>query len=109
MSDFSCVLCVSWLKIGLLVTDKSCAKTVKYGRRIRVNDFSGLGKILVIMGLILAGIGLLFWLGGKIPGLGKLPGDIVFRRGNFTFYFPIVTCILVSIVLSIILGLFGRK
>ena len=74
-----------------------------------MNDFSGLGKILVIMGLILAGIGLLFWLGGKIPGLGKLPGDIVFRRGNFTFYFPIVTCILVSIVLSIILGLFGRK
>lgn len=74
-----------------------------------MNEFSGLGKILVVMGLITAGIGLLFWLGGKIPGLGRLPGDIVFRRGNFTFYFPIVTCILASIVISIILGLFGRK
>jgi hypothetical protein len=74
-----------------------------------MNEFSGLGKILVIAGIVIAGIGILLWLGGKIPGIGRLPGDILIKRGNFTFYFPIVTSILLSIILSIILALLRRK
>ena len=74
-----------------------------------MSEFSGLGKMLVIAGLVIVGIGLLVWLGGKIPGIGRLPGDILIRRGNFTFYFPIVTSILISIVLSLILFFLRRK
>jgi hypothetical protein len=74
-----------------------------------MNEFSGLGKLLVIAGIIIAGIGVLFWLSGKIPGIGRLPGDILIKRGNFTFYFPIVTSILLSIILSVILALLRRK
>jgi hypothetical protein len=74
-----------------------------------MNEFSGLGKILIITGIVIAGIGILLWLGGKIPGIGRLPGDILIKRGNFTFYFPVVTSILISIILSVILALVRRK
>lgn len=66
-----------------------------------------LGKYLIIFGILLAIIGVIFVLGGKI-GLGKLPGDIVIRRKNFTFYFPLITCIIISIVLTIVLNLILR-
>lgn len=74
-----------------------------------MSDFSGIGKIMVIMGIVIAGIGLFFWIGGKIPGLGRLPGDIIIRRGNFTFYFPLATSILVSVILSLIIALLRRR
>ncbi len=74
-----------------------------------MNEFSGLGKILIITGIVIAGIGILLWLGGKIPGIGRLSGDILIKRGNFTFYFPVVTSILISIILSVILALVRRK
>ncbi len=66
-----------------------------------------LGRVLMVVGgvLLLAGIALTAF-GGL--GLGRLPGDFVYRRGNFTFYFPIVTSILLSIVLSLLLWLFRR-
>ncbi|RJQ46769.1 MAG: DUF2905 domain-containing protein [Nitrospiraceae bacterium] len=69
-----------------------------------------LGKFLVITGLVIACIGavLLFFRDG-IPLLGKLPGDIVIRKKNFTFYFPLATSILLSIILSLIFYFFGRK
>lgn len=73
-----------------------------------MTELSGLGKILVLTGLGLAGIGALLWFGGKIPGLGRLPGDIVIKRENFTFYFPLATSIIMSVVLSLILALFRR-
>lgn len=73
-----------------------------------MNEFSGIGKMLVIVGLLVTTVGVFFWLGGKIPGLGKLPGDIFIKKENFTFYFPLTTSILVSIILSIILALFRR-
>ncbi|TCL62185.1 DUF2905 family protein [Hydrogenispora ethanolica] len=73
-----------------------------------MNELSGLGKILVALGLVIAGLGVWLWLGGKIPGFGRLPGDILIKRGNFTFYFPLATCILVSIVVTLILALFRR-
>lgn len=74
-----------------------------------MSEFSGFGKMLIIIGLMVTGVGFLLWLGGKIPGLGHLPGDIIIKRGNFTFYFPLVTSILLSIILSIIIALLRRK
>jgi ABC-type Na+ efflux pump permease subunit len=72
-------------------------------------DFSGFGKILIIIGLVIAGLGFLLLLGGKMPWLGKLPGDFFYKGKNFTFYFPLATCIIISIVLMIILMFIGRK
>jgi hypothetical protein len=55
---------------------------------------------LVVVGVLIAGIGLLWLIAPSIPWLGKLPGDIVIERQNFQFYFPVVTCILLSVVLT---------
>jgi len=66
-----------------------------------------IGKILVVVGIALVIVGGLLWLGfGK--WLGKLPGDVHYTRGDFSFHFPIVTCVIISIVLTIILWLFQR-
>ncbi|MDQ7793916.1 MAG: DUF2905 family protein [bacterium] len=64
---------------------------------------SGLGRALILAGLVLAGLGVLLTL-----GLGRLPGDMVLRRGNLTVYFPLVTSILLSLVLTLLLTLFRR-
>ncbi len=74
-----------------------------------MSEFSGIGKLLMIFGAIMLIVGALIWLGGKIPGIGRLPGDIFIKRGNFSFYFPIVTCIIISIILSFIFNLLGKK
>lgn len=66
------------------------------------------GKILVIGGSLIALVGLLLWAGFTPKWLGRLPGDIRIERGNSAFYFPIVTCIVISIVLSLIVSLFRR-
>ena len=66
------------------------------------------GKTLILFGLILVAAGLLWIFGGKIPLLGKLPGDIRIERENFSFYFPLGTCILISLVVSLLLWLFRR-
>ncbi len=71
--------------------------------------FGSMGRLLIGAGLFLVLIGLLFLLGAKIPGLGRIPGDIIIRRGNFTFYFPLGTCILLSIILSLVLAFFTRR
>jgi hypothetical protein len=63
------------------------------------------GKLLVLVGLVIAGIGLLIMLG--LP-IGRLPGDIAVRRDNFSFYFPITTSIVLSIILTLLLTLFRR-
>lgn len=64
-----------------------------------------MGRALVLVGLIIAGIGLLMMLG--IP-FGRLPGDFTIRRGNATFYFPLMTCIVISLILTVLLALFRR-
>ena len=69
---------------------------------------SDLARMLIVFGVILAAVGLALLLVPKIPGLGKLPGDIVIKRENFSFYFPLGTCILISLVLSLIFWLFRR-
>ena len=62
-------------------------------------------KILIILGIVILVIGLLYPYIKKI-GLGQLPGDVIFKSGNSTFLFPVVTCIIVSVVLTIIFNLF---
>jgi hypothetical protein len=64
-----------------------------------------LGKLLVVVGLVIAGVGLLMMMG--LP-LGRLPGDVTWRRGNATFYFPLTTCIVASVVLTLLMWLFRR-
>ena len=66
------------------------------------NGNSGFGWMLVIVGLVIAGIGLIWVLAPNLPRLGRLPGDIVIERENSRFYFPIVTCIVISVVLSLV-------
>jgi len=67
-----------------------------------------LGKMLMVVGGVLLVIGLLVTLGAKLPWLGRLPGDIYVQRDNFSFYFPLATCLLLSALLSLILFLFRR-
>mgnify|MGYP001400390918 CR=1 FL=1 len=69
---------------------------------------TGLGRMLIIMGLVIAAIGALLALSGKIPWLGRLPGDIMVRKERFTFYFPLATSLLVSVILSLILWLIRK-
>jgi hypothetical protein len=65
---------------------------------------------MIVIGLIVFAIGVTLTLGDKLPlRLGRLPGDIVIRGKNSAFYFPVVTCLLMSIVLSFVLWLFGRR
>jgi len=73
-----------------------------------MNPLPEFGKILLILGILFVVIGLLLMLGPKIPLLGKLPGDFVVRRGNFTLYFPLATSILLSIVLTLIFFIFRK-
>ena len=68
----------------------------------------GIGKTLIILGIVLVVLGLFLNFSGKIPFLGKLPGDIYIKKDNFSFYFPITTCIIISIILSLIFGIFGK-
>jgi hypothetical protein len=67
-----------------------------------------IGKTLVFAGIAIVFVGLLLWGFSSVPFIGKMPGDIYLRRGNFTFYFPIVTCILISIIATIFLSLMRR-
>jgi Protein of unknown function (DUF2905) len=67
-----------------------------------------MGRFLILVGVVTALIGLVLWGGFAPKWLGRLPGDIRIERGNFSFYFPIVTCIILSIVLTLIFSLFRR-
>ena len=74
-----------------------------------MNEVQQIGKFLIVAGVVIIAVGVLFFLSGKLPWLGKLPGDILIRKKNFTFYFPLATSILVSILLTFIFWLFGRR
>jgi Protein of unknown function (DUF2905) len=67
-----------------------------------------IGRTLVVLGAVVAAIGLFFVLVGRLPWLGRLPGDVVVRRGGFTLYLPIATSLLLSIVLTLVLWLLRR-
>lgn len=64
-------------------------------------------KIIIALGIVMTIFGVLLYFGGRI-GVGRLPGDIYVKKGNFTFYFPIVTCILASIIMTIIFSFFRK-
>ena len=68
-----------------------------------------IGRMLVVFGLLIALVGVVLMLVGRVPWLGRLPGDIHIQRGNWTFYFPLATSLLLSVVLSLILWLLGRR
>ena len=71
--------------------------------------FDSLAKMLIVFGVLLALLGGLLLVVGKVPFLGRLPGDIVIRRQNWSFYFPLTTSIVISILLTILFALFGRR
>lgn len=69
----------------------------------------GLGRILILAGVALVVLGVVVMVAGRFTPLGRMPGDIVYRRGNFTFYFPVVTSILLSLLLTAVMWLFSRR
>jgi hypothetical protein len=71
-------------------------------------ELSSLGRVLVVVGLVVVGLGLLLVVGGSL-GLGRLPGDFALRRGNFRVYFPLATCLLLSLALTLLFALFSRR
>jgi hypothetical protein len=74
-----------------------------------VENFQSIGRVLIVFGIIFVAAGILLIFVPKIPWLGKLPGDILIQKRNTTFYFPLVTCIIISIVLTILFSLIGRR
>jgi hypothetical protein len=72
-------------------------------------DTINVGKILIALGVLIALAGIVLVLVGRVPWIGRLPGDIHFQRGNFTFYFPLATSLLLSVVLTLILYFLGRR
>jgi hypothetical protein len=68
-----------------------------------------IGKSLIILGIIIFAVGGLLLLSGKFPWIGRLPGDIVIQKKNFTFYFPLATSILLSLLLTLVFWLLKRK
>ena len=70
-----------------------------------MNDF---GKFLVIAGLLIVAIGALLWSGFGKGWLGRLPGDVNYSKGDFSFHFPIVTCLLISVALTLLMWLFRK-
>ncbi len=71
-------------------------------------DMGALGKLLILIGVLIVVIGLLLILGEKIPWIGRLPGDLIIKREKFSFYFPITTCIIISIILTLLFALFRK-
>ena len=69
---------------------------------------SGFGRSLIILGLVIVLAGIIVSLAGKFPWLGRLPGDISIKRENFSLYFPLATCLLISALFSVIIWLFRR-
>ena len=70
--------------------------------------FGPLGKMLILLGVFIILIGLFLLIGDRVPWVGRLPGDIIIRKKNFTFYFPIVTSIIISIILTLLFMLFRK-
>jgi hypothetical protein len=76
-----------------------------------MTGLGGLGRMLLVFAAILAAMGVLLVLADRFPGsrIGRLPGDISVERGNFRFYFPLATSVVLSLVLTLLLWIFGRR
>jgi hypothetical protein len=86
---------------------KRCSVSPEVARRCSILPL--LGKLLIVIGLLLAGIGVALLLSGKIPWLGRLPGDLLFQGKHSSFYFPLTTSILISVVLTLIIWFINRR
>ena len=69
---------------------------------------AALGRMLIVLGIIIVAVGLILVFAPKIPHIGRLPGDIYVKKDSFTFYFPLTTCIIVSLILTLIFWIFRR-
>jgi len=69
----------------------------------------GLGRLLIVVGALIVLVGAVLLVADRIPGLGRLPGDLVVRRGPVTFYFPLATSVVLSVLITILLNLFWRR
>lgn len=90
------------------VADSRAAVVALRGGTQEIGRVTEIGKLLVVGGVVMALLGLALWSGVGAGWLGRLPGDIRIERGNSGFYFPVVTCIVISIVLTVIMSLFRR-
>ena len=70
---------------------------------------SDLGRVLIVMGVVIAVVGVVLLFAGRVSGIGRLPGDIYVERGNWSFYFPLGTSIVLSLLLTLVLWLVGRR
>jgi hypothetical protein len=73
-----------------------------------MSELQPLGRMLIVLGVVLVGLGVILTFGGRIPGLGRLPGDFVWEKGHVRFYFPLATSILLSVILTVVLWLLRR-
>ena len=73
-----------------------------------MTDLQPLGRSLVFIGLLLAAFGVMLTVSPRVPWLGRLPGDILIQRGRFTVYFPLTTCLVISLVVTLVVRLIGR-
>jgi len=74
-----------------------------------MDSLQAFGRLLIVMGLLIVLLGVILLLAGRVPFLGRLPGDIVYQRGNFTLYIPLMTMLLLSLILTILLNLLFRR
>ena len=87
-----------------------CGLRIHYRICTDIEYYQDVGRTLIILGLVLVAAGVMITLGDRLPvKLGRLPGDIVIRGKNSVFYFPIVTCLVVSAILSLAMWLIGRR
>lgn len=68
-----------------------------------------IGRLFIILGIVFIVVGIILWSRIRIPFLGKLPGDIIVKKENFTVYIPIASCVIISIILSLLFWFFSRK
>ena len=101
-----CVCCVSWV---CRVNAINPTNTKNATNHLSMLNMFSIGKTLILFGMVLVALGAIFMLGGKIPWLGRLPGDIYVQRENFSLFFPITTSIIISIILSVIIALLRRR
>lgn len=74
-----------------------------------MSPIANIAKIMVLSGALLITLGVVFYFFGKVNGFGRLPGDILIKKENFTLYFPITTCLIISLVLSLLFYLWNHK
>ena len=91
---------------GVGVPGRGSTGSVRSGKLDAMQD---LGRLLIALGCLAVVLGAALVLAARIPWLGRLPGDIVVRRGPVTFYFPLLTCVVLSVVLTIVVNLFWRR